>query len=70
MDAWSATTLDISKILRGATRGDAHTLVTDVIESFDTVGRSVLDCALRRLGMPDWLRKTNFWYRADGGLVV
>ena len=32
-------------------------MVVDVIKSFDTVGRSILDCALGRLGLPHWFRK-------------
>ena len=32
-------------------------MVGDVIKSFDTVDRSILDCALGRLGLLDWFRK-------------
>ena len=32
-------------------------MVADVIKSFDTVDRSILDCALGRLGLPHWFRK-------------
>ena len=32
-------------------------MVADVIKSFDTVDRSILDCALGRLGLLDWFRK-------------
>ena len=35
-------------------------MVADVIKSFDTVDRSILDCALGRLGLPDWFRKVYF----------
>ena len=32
----------------------------DVIKSFDTVDRSILDCALGRLGLPEWFREAFF----------
>ena len=32
----------------------------DVIKSFDTVDRFILDCTLGRLGLPGWFRKTYF----------
>ena len=35
-----------------------HNMVADVIKSFDTVDRSILDCTLGLLGLPDWFRKT------------
>ena len=35
-------------------------MVADNIKSFDTVDRSILDCALGRLGLPDWFRKVYF----------
>ena len=34
-----------------------HVMVADVIKSFDTVDRSILDCALCRLEFPDWFRR-------------
>ena len=37
-------------------------MVADVIKSFDTVDRSILDCALGRLGLPSWFRKVCFAY--------
>ena len=38
-----------------------HVMVADVIKSFDTVDRSILDCALGRPGLPDWFRKVYFF---------
>ena len=35
-----------------------HVMVADVIESFDTVDRSILDCTLGSLGLPGWFRRT------------
>ena len=50
------------------TGGDQlHVMVADVIKSFDTVDRSILDCALGRLGLPDWFRKVYFSFHRDGG---
>ena len=37
-----------------------HVMVADVIKSFDTVDRSILDCALGRLGLLSWFRKAFF----------
>ena len=35
-------------------------MVADVIKSFDTIDRSILDCALGRLGLPSWFQKVYF----------
>ena len=40
-------------------------MVADVIESFDTVDRSILDCALGRLGLPGWFRKVYFSFHSQ-----
>ena len=45
--------------------GHVHLFVADVIKSFDTVDRGILDCALGRLGLPDWFRKVYFSYHAN-----
>ena len=42
-----------------------HVMVAEVIKSFDTVDRSILDCALGRLGLPGWFRKTYFAYHSQ-----
>ena len=42
-----------------------HVMVADVIKSFDTVDRSILDCALGRLGLPDWFRKVYFSFHSQ-----
>ena len=47
-------------------RGDQlHVLVADVIKSFDIVDRSILDCALGRLGLPAWFRRVYFACRSQ-----
>ena len=48
MKAWFSTALDIEEVLSGA----GVIKVADVIESFDAVDRSILDCALGRLALP------------------
>ena len=40
-------------------------MVAHVIKSFDTVDRSILDCAPGRLGLPGWFRKTYFAYHSQ-----
>ena len=40
-------------------------MVADVIKSFDTVDRSILDCALGRLGLPDWFRGAYFSFHSQ-----
>ena len=57
--AWFSTALEIEEVLSGAGGDQLHLLVADVIKSFDTVGRSLLDCALGRLGLPSWFRKVS-----------
>ena len=54
VDAWCSTALDIEEVLSGTDGDQFHVMVADVIKSFDTVDRSILDCALGRLGLPDW----------------
>ena len=52
--------MDIEEVLSGTGDDQLHVMVADVIKSFDTVDRSILDCALGRLGLPDWFRKVYF----------
>ena len=42
-----------------------HVMVADVIKSFDTVDRSILDCAFGRLGLPAWFRKVYFSFHSQ-----
>ena len=57
VEAWFSTALDIEEVLSGTGGDQLHVMVADVIKSFDTVDRSILDCALGRLGLPDWFRR-------------
>ena len=43
----------------------SHVLVADVIKSFDTVDRFILDCALGRHGLPRWFRKVYLAYHSQ-----
>ena len=60
MEAWFSTALDIEEVLSGTGGDQLHVMVADVIKSFDTVVRSILDCGLGRLGLPPWFRKVYF----------
>ena len=46
--------LDIEKVLAGATDSHVHLFVADVVKSFDTVDRAILDRVLSSLGLA-WL---------------
>ena len=42
-----------------------HVVVADVVKSFDTVDRFVLDSTLGRLGLPDWFREVHFSFHGQ-----
>ena len=65
VEAWFSTALDIEEVLSGTGGDQLHVMVADVIKSFDTVDRSILDCALGRLGLPDWFRKAYFSFHSQ-----
>ena len=65
VEAWFSTALDIEEVLSGVGGDQLHVMVADVIKSFDTVDRSILDCTLGRLGLPDWFRKAYFAYHSQ-----
>ena len=65
VEAWFTTALDIEEVLSGVGGDQLHVMVADVIKSFDTVDRSILDCTLSRLGLPGWFRKTYFAYHGQ-----
>ena len=64
VEAWYATALDIEEVLSGATDYDVHLFLADVIKSFDTVDRGILDRVLSSLGLPGWFRHAYFEYHA------
>ena len=65
VEPWFSTALDIEEVLSGTGGDQLHVVVADVIKSFDTVDRSILDCALGRLGLPDWFMRTYFSYHSQ-----
>ena len=68
VEAWFSTALDIEEVLSGTGGDQLHVMVADVIKSFDTVDRSILDCTLGRLGLPDWFRKVYLSFHSQGRL--
>ena len=64
VEVWFSTALDIEEVLSGTGGDQLHVMVADVIKSFDTVDRSILDCVLGRLGLPDWFRKVCFSFHS------
>ena len=60
VEAWYTSALDIEEVLSGASDSDVHLFVADVIKSFDTVDRGILDRVLSSLGLPGWFRHPFF----------
>ena len=60
VEAWKTSALDIEEVLSGASDSHVHLFVADVIKSFDTVDRGILDCVLSSLGLPGWFRHAYF----------
>ena len=50
VDAWFTTALDIEECLAGGVDSDVHLFVADVVKSFETVDRGILDRVLSSLG--------------------
>ena len=46
--------MDFEEVLSGLSESHVHVFVADVVKSFDTVGRGILDFVLGRLGFPVW----------------
>ena len=65
VEAWFSTALDIEEVLSGTGGDQLHVMVADVIKSFDTVDRSILDCTLGRLGLLGWFRKVYFSFHSQ-----
>ena len=64
VEAWLSSALDIEEVLAGAGDSHVHLFVADVIKSFDTVDRGILDKVLSSLGLPGWFRHTYFEYHS------
>ena len=63
-EAWFSTALEIEEVGAGTGGDQLHVMVANVNKSFDTVDRSVLDCVLGRLGLPDWFRRAYFSFHS------
>ena len=64
VESWFSTSLDIEEVLSCVGGDQLHVMVADVIKSVDTVDRSILDCALGRLGLPNWFRRAYFSFHS------
>ena len=64
VEAWYTSALDIEEVLSGASVSHLHLFVADVVKSFDTVDRKILDRVLSSLGLPGWFRHAYFEYHA------
>ena len=64
VEAWYTSSLDIEEVLAGAADSHVHLFVADVVKSFDTVDRSILDRVLSSLGLLGWFRHAYFEYHA------
>ena len=51
-------------MLAGAVDTHVHVFVADVVRSFDTVDKGILDRVLSSLGLPAWFRHAYFEYHA------
>ena len=60
VDAWYSPTIDIEEVLSNTRQGVFHIFVADVVKSFDTADRDILDCASGRHGLPAWFRGVYF----------
>ena len=64
VEAWYTTALDIEEVLSGIVESDVHLFVADVIKSFDTVDRGVIDPVFCSLELPAWFRHAYFEYQS------
>ena len=64
VEAWYTTALDVEEVLSGVADSDVHLFVADVIKSFDTVDRGILDKVLSSLVLPGWFCNAYFEYHA------
>ena len=65
VDAWYSTVLDFEEVLSGLSESHVHVFVDDVVKSFDTVDRGILDFVLGRSGLLVWFRRVYFSYHAN-----
>ena len=60
VEAWYTSALGVEEVLTGAADSDVHLFVVDVVSSFDTVDRRILDRVLCSLGLAGWFRHAYF----------
>ena len=65
VEAWYSTALDFEEVLSGLDESHVHVFDANVVKSFDTVDRGVLDFVLGQLGLPVWFRRVYFGYHAN-----
>ena len=62
MDAWYTTSIDIEEVLSNTRHDDFHIFVADIVKSYDTVDRDILDCVLGDLAfLPGFVRFTSLF---------
>ena len=64
VEAWKTSALGIEEVLTGAADSHLRLFVADVIKSFDTVDREILDRVLSSLGLLGWFGHAYFEYHA------
>ena len=64
VEAWYTSARDIEEVLSSASDSHLHLFVADVIKSFDTVDRKILDRLLSSLGLPGWFRHAYFEFHS------
>ena len=64
VEARYTTALEIEEVLSGAVDSDIHLFVADVIKSFDTIDRGILDRVLCSPDLPAWFHHAYFEYHA------
>ena len=64
VEAWYTSAVDIEEVLSGGADSPVHLFVADVVKSFATVDRTILDRVLSSLGLPGWFRHAYFEYHA------
>ena len=64
VEAWYTSAIDIEEVHSGAAYSHVHLFVADVVKSFDTVARCILDRVLSSLGLLGWFRHAYFEYHA------
>ena len=65
VEAWYTTALDIEEVLSRVVDSDIHFFVADIIKSFDTVDRGILDKVLSSLGLSGWFRHAYFEFHSQ-----